>query len=273
MTGGCAATEKQGRDAIAVSFEPQAWLASRIAGDDFDIVTLLPPGSDPEVYQPSVSTMKNIADATVYFTLHTPGFEQNLVENISDNFPDLKIVDSASEVAKIHDSHGNINSSDANADNFDPHILASVRNCIAIARTMIKSLSSIYPERASDFKKSGEQLISQLQELDDSISALDLKGKSIVIRHPSLSYFARDYGVAQLPLSDVGKEASALQMIQRINDSASSHPSVMVVEMEHASSSDHDSASRLGVDTIRVALNTSSWLNDLMRLAHEIDRN
>lgn len=272
ISGSCGGKHETHRDAIAVSFEPQAWMARQIAGDDLDIITLLPAGSDPEVYQPSISTMKGLADANVYLSLGTPGFEESIANNISRNFPDLKIIDCAEGIDKIYDSHATEGDIRNNEESFDPHLLASIRNSILIADNIAKTLSEIYPEKSTKYREAGKALKERLTALDDSIKRMNISGKPFVIRHPSLSYYARDYGANQIALSDVGKETSPIQLKRRIDASSESAPAVMVVEKEHASPSDFDTARQLGVDTIRVSLNTSSWINDIMRISHEIDR-
>ncbi len=271
---GCAADHKEDRDTIAVSFEPQAWMVRQIAGDDIDVITLLPAGSDPEVYQPTISTMKSLGDATAYFTLGTAGFEEALTENISRNFPDLKIIDSAAGVDKLyglHDSSG-INDSHDHGKDFDPHLLSSIRNSIVIADNITETLATLYPEKASRYRDAGNILRHKLTILDDSISNMNLSGNTVVIRHPSLSYYARDYGIDQIALNDAGKETSPIQLKKRLDSTAASQPMLMVVEKEHATTSDYETARQLGIDTIHVALNTSSWLNDLMRISNEINR-
>ncbi len=55
---GCGSGDKDEGSAIAVSFEPPAGMLKQIVGDDFDSVTLLLAGRDPETYQPSITTMK-----------------------------------------------------------------------------------------------------------------------------------------------------------------------------------------------------------------------
>lgn len=270
MLGGCVAGRDSGRDAIAVSFEPQAWMARQIAGDDFDIITLLPGGTDPEVYQPSISTMRRLGDASAYLTLGTDGFEKSLSESIRQNFPDLKIADSGTGTDKIYGAHGDHHDG---SDSFDPHLLASLRNCTVIAGNIAETLASIRPDKAAEYRAAGCRLKERLQALDDSIAGLGLEGRAFVTRHPSLSYFARDYRLNQIALNGSGKEISPMQLKQRIDSTAAQHPAVMIVEKEHSYSSDADIARSLGIDTIVVSLNSSSWIDDIIRISHEIDRN
>lgn len=269
---GCSGGQKADRAAIAVSFEPQAWMLRQITGDDYDIITLLPAGSDPETYQPSISTMKSIGDAEAFFTLGTPGFEKSLLGSLSSNFPNLKIIDFAHGIDKITETHGHSHETNDHVEDevFDPHILSSIRNCSLIADKMTDILVALAPDKAEKYREGGERLKTRLKAMDDSIAQMNIKGKSIVIRHPSLSYFARDYGIEQLTLQDDGKETSPLQMKKRINEAEQKEPAVFVLEKEHASPSDAETAKQLGVKMIEVSLNSSDWLDDLMRLSKEI---
>lgn len=269
---GCSSGHKDDRAAIAVSFEPQAWLIEQIAGDEFDIITLLPAGSDPESYQPSISTMKGLGNSDVFFSLGTQGFEKSLSDNISSNFPDLKIIDCTNGITKIYGSHGHSGHTANDNKEFDPHMLSSIRNCIAVAKNMTGALIELYPDKAEKFIEGSNNLISKLQAMDDSITNMNLKDKGVVIRHPSLSYFARDYGIRQISLQEDGKETSPLQLKRRLEAVKDSNPTVFVSEREHASSTDEDVAEQLGINLIQVSLNSADWLDDLMRLSNEINR-
>ena len=274
ILSGCGSGQKDDRAAIAVSFEPQAWLLKQIVGDDFEIITLLPAGSDPETYQPSISTMKGLGKAEAYFNLGTDGFEKSLITNLSSNFPNLKVIDSTEGVEKITGTHGHHRHVDHSQDDeeFDPHLLSSIRNSSRIADNMARYLAEIHPEKADIYHEAGERLKRHLQAMDDSIANMGLAGKSFAMRHPSLSYFARDYGLSQIALQADGKEASPLQLRKMMEDLRNSGTKTFILEKEHASSGDIETASRLGLKTLEVSLNAASWLDDLMKSANEINR-
>ena len=274
ILSGCGGGQKDDRPAIAVSFEPQAWMLEQIAGDDFDIVTLLPAGSDPETYQPSISTMKGLGKSDAFFTLGTDGFEKSLTENIASNFPDLKVVDCTEGVEKIIGTHGHHDHDghDHDGEEFDPHMLASIKNSIKIADNMTRYLMAIHPEKADVYQKAGEKLKTRMQAMDDSICNMNISGKSFAMRHPSLSYFAKDYGLSQIALQASGKEASPLQLSQQMKQMKESGTEVFIMEKEHASPGDEEAAKQLGLQTIEVSLNSADWLNDLMKTANEINR-
>ncbi|MDE6552729.1 MAG: zinc ABC transporter substrate-binding protein [Muribaculaceae bacterium] len=275
ILSGCGGGHTSDRPAIAVSFEPQAWMLKQIAGDDFDIVTLLPAGSDPETYQPSISTMKDVGKAEAFFTLGTDGFEKSLTQSIASNFPDLKVVDCTAGVEKITGTHGHHDGDgqDHESEEFDPHMLASIRNSIEIADNMTRYMMTIHPEKSDEYQRAGEELKALMKAMDDSICKMNIKGKSFAMRHPSLSYFARDYGLNQIALQSDGKEASPLQISRQMDQMKESGARVFITEKEHASVGDEETAGQLGLNTIEVSLNSKDWLDDLMKTANEINRN
>lgn len=274
VLSGCGGGQKDDRPAIAVSFEPQAWMLRQIAGDDFDIITLLPAGSNPETYQPSISTMKGLGKAEAFLTLGTDGFEKSLTSNIASNFPKLKVVDCTEGVEKIYGTHGHHDHDghDHGGEDFDPHMLASIRNSAQIAQNITHYLSVIHPEKADEYKEAGERLKARLQAMDDSVGNMNLQGRSFAMRHPSLSYFARDYGLNQIALHSSGKEASPLQLRRQMEQIKDSGTKVFVMEKEHASAGDEETADQLGLKAIDVSLNSAGWLDDLMKTANEINR-
>ena len=243
IIGGCSGGGKTDRAAIAVSFEPQAWMLRQIAGDDFDIITLLPAGSDPETYQPSIGTMKGLGKAEVYFTLGTDGFERSLTSGIASNFPQLKVVDITEGVDKITGTHGHHDHDGHDHGHWD------------------------------SYRKTAETLKRRLKAMDDSIGNMGLSGKSFAMKHPSLSYFSRDYGLNQIALHADGKEASPIQLRRQMDSLTNSGTKVFIVEKEHASPGDDETARQLGLKTVEVSLNSADWLDDLMKTANEINRN
>lgn len=277
ILSGCGGGQDSDRTAIAVSFEPQAWMLRQIAEDDFDIVTLLPAGSDPETYQPSISTMKGLGKAKAYLTLGTEGFEKSLTATLSTNFPNLKIVDCTEGVEKIYGTHGHDNhlddGHDHDGESFDPHMLASIKNCIRLADNLTRYMTVINPDKADAYRAAGENLKKRLRSMDDSITGMNLNGKSFAMRHPSLSYFARDYGLSQIALQASGKEASPIQLRRQMEEMKDADTKLFVIEKEHASPGDKETAGQLGLTSIEVSLNSADWLDDLMKIADEINRN
>ena len=90
---------------VAVSFDSQKEIVERIAGDDYRVVALLPPGSDPEMFDPDMRVMKALEQAEIYLTTSTLGFEQQVGERIRANYPTLKVTDLTSGIDILMHTH------------------------------------------------------------------------------------------------------------------------------------------------------------------------
>ena len=61
---------------LTVSIEPQRYLLEQIAGDKWQVNTVLEKGADPENFDPPMSTMKKAMSSRLYFSMGTLPFEQ-----------------------------------------------------------------------------------------------------------------------------------------------------------------------------------------------------
>lgn len=265
ILAGCGSKDNGLSKTVVASFAPQEWLLRQIAGDSINIVTLLPPGNDAENYQPSPSTLKAVADADVWFTLGTDGFESSLRHSITSNFPTLFIMDCSVGIDKIYGTHDG-------EDSFDPHMLSSFVNSIIITRNMTEKLCEIYPEKADYFKDRSQKLIKRLSDNDELIKNLGITGSKFAVRHPSLSYFARDYDLVQLPLEIEGKEATPRQIQERIDEIIRQKPDVLVIDKAHGIERDAAVAKDLGIDTVTVELDSQAWLENLLKIAQTLSK-
>lgn len=248
---------------VVVSFAPQEWMLRQIAGDSLNVVTLLRPGTDAENYQPSPSTLKAMADADVWFSLGTVGFESSLKSTADSNFPELDIEDCAAGIEKIYGTH-------EGEDSFDPHLLASVRNSIIIAQNMTEKLCALYPDKADYMKDRSAKLIDRFKDVDKRISDLDIAGNKFAIRHPSLSYFARDYGLIQLPLEIEGKETTPKQLMERMEEIKQQNPAIFVIDGRHSNGNDKEMADQLGMMPMVVMLDDYGWYEFLEKIAQRM---
>ena len=69
---------------VAVGIAPQAAFVEAVAGNLADVVTMVPPGNNPETFAPSMVQMKTLADASVYFTLNLPTEQASILPKLND---------------------------------------------------------------------------------------------------------------------------------------------------------------------------------------------
>lgn len=248
----------------AVSYPMQRYLLCEIAGDSAEVSTLIPPGTDPETYESSVQTLRSLENSRAYFILGTPGFEESILRKVSDNLGEVEPVDCGKNIPHISDAHGNGES--------DPHIWNSLRNAISIATAMRDWLVSHDPDHAAGYNRRYTDLNRRLTALDDSIAGIldDAKGKAFVVMHPSLSYFAHDYGLRQIAMETEGKEASPRQLSARMDEARKSGATVMIHDREHSSAAAESVARQLGLTLVSVSLNGDNWAEEMITIAKAI---
>lgn len=218
---GCS-DKKSDRPVVTVSIEPQRFLLERIAGDKVDCASLLSAGANPETFEPTMANLMRIEKSAAYFQIGNTGFEQSVVEKVKANNPDLKIIDTSARVELLRGTHhhhhddadDDNHDGDHEADEIDPHIWSSAKNAIIIAENILNGLVEIDPDNAELYRKNFAALKAEIEALDAELATTlaPCRGQAFLVWHPSLSYFARDYGLKQISVGSEGKESSVQHM-------------------------------------------------------------
>lgn len=236
--------KSSGQPVVTVSIPPLAYFAEQIGGDKISIRTLVPAGTDPETFEPSMAQMRQLADSKLLFTSGLLPFEERLAKSASTGSQTVALSDS---IHLITGTHG-----DGEAD---PHIWTSLRNARIIARQVAAALSEAYPEFASEFATNLAALNRQLEKEDKEIEAqlLPFRGRSFLVWHPSLSYFARDYGLNQIVLGEEHKEVSVNQLRDKINQVKSDSAMVFFFQKEFDSRQAHIVTDATGLVPVEIS--------------------
>ena len=72
---------------VTVTIQPQKYFAEKIAGDRFNINCIVPPGSNPEAYDPSPSHLVHLGKSIAYFKIGHIGFELAWMDKLEQNNP------------------------------------------------------------------------------------------------------------------------------------------------------------------------------------------
>lgn len=140
-------------------------------------------------------------------------FERLWLEKIKKLNPDIKIIDSSTGISLV-----------ADGAEPDPHIWLSPKNVIKITKNIRDGLRKLDPENAGYYQENAESYISELQKLDEDISALieSSETRLIMVSHPAWIYYARDYGLDMIAISEGGKEPTPTG-IKKMIDEANAH--------------------------------------------------
>lgn len=271
---------KPDKRGVAVTNASQAWIAQNLLGNDsgVEIIKLLPPGADPEHFEPSVQTLRSLGNAESWFYMDTPGFERQLMPKIKENFPNLEIVDVTvgidRDLPHFHSSDsGHLH--DESEEESDPHILTSLRNAKIMTNNMADKMAVMFPEMSDSIEARRSALIERLTALDDSIADVFDSGfadNGFLIEHPSLGYFARDYGLHQIAMEQGHREATPAERAEKFAEAVSRGVKVIVVEQEHPSAGAADLAKNQGLRIVEVPLGGPDYLASFRILVSALNK-
>ena len=90
---------------VTVTIQPQKYFAEKIAGDRFNINCIVPPGSNPEAYDPSPSHLVHLGKSIAYFKIGHIGFELAWMDKLEQNNPNMKIFDTSEGIDILSGTH------------------------------------------------------------------------------------------------------------------------------------------------------------------------
>ncbi len=261
---------------VVVSIAPEADFVRQIAGDQAAVAVMVPPDSSPHSYEPKPSQMRTISDAALYFAIGVE-FERAWLPRFLSQNPKLKVVDLSQAVHKIpmspkhaHDGEthpGEDHEHEAHGHGLDPHIWLSVRNVEAMAPLIEKTLETADPAHAGEYRRNLLRFQKRLEALDAKLRSTLRPGTVLMVFHPSWGYFARDYGLVQLPVEVEGKEPTPRQLTRLIRTAHEKGVRVIVASPEFSDRSAQVLARELGIPVVKLSPLSTDWEGTLLRLA------
>jgi zinc transport system substrate-binding protein len=203
----CGAAAAQAKPKAIVPIAPMAWLLHEIAGDDLEIITLIPAGFSPHTFEVSPRQMVELSQAGIFFTLNMPP-ERRLLQKIAANSPSMRVIDLNQGIALHYfDAQEEGHGESGAVSEPDPHTWLNPENAIQQAAVMAAALRGFGREQQR-YDHNFEVLAAKLRQLDASlqISLRPFAGQKFLVYHPSFGYLARRYGLRQIALEEEGKE-------------------------------------------------------------------
>lgn len=221
LLAACTATTHE-KPIVTVSIEPQKYLLEQITGDRVEVRTLIANGANPETFDPSVNHIMNLAKSIGFLRMGNIGFEAAILDKVHGEHPDLPIFNTSIGVIPVTGTH----SHDGVTHNvIDPHTWTSVKNVKIITKNMLNAMTEIDPSNASYYRTNYEHFAARLDSLDNAFAErlAPHKGEAFMVWHPSLSYFARDYGLEQIPAGSADSKEMAMGALKDVIDHAADH--------------------------------------------------
>lgn len=273
INSGCNRKERKqsSETKLVVSIAPLKEVVSSIAGNQFNVEVLLPPGANHETYEPSPKDIMKLDRSAIYFGTGLLDFEKNWLNRFSNMYPDLPLINLSEGIFLLsgheHDhgeSHGT-----------DPHIWLSVSALKIQAENTCKALIEQFPDQEDTFKTNLESFLHRAGQTDSIIkqNLSSLKSRTFLIYHPSLAYFARDYGLIQVSIEEEGKEPSPSSLRKIIDLVKKENLKFILVSKEFDTRNAGAIASETGTKLIVFDPMSSEWEMNLEKIAAIIAEN
>jgi zinc transport system substrate-binding protein len=204
---------------IVTTIQPLEYFIEKIGGKHVSVTTIIPPGGNPHTYEPTPGQISAVSKADLYVRVGS-GLEFELIwmERLRALNKRMAVCD-VSEGINLIEMGIDYNRDKHNSDHhvhgaMDPHIWLSPVNGIIIARNIGSALKEIDPENSKYYSDNTSRLINKLNLLIEEIRSRlkGLKKKAFLVFHPSWGYFARDFGLIQIPVEFAGKEVTPARL-------------------------------------------------------------
>lgn len=253
---------------VAVSIVPQASFVKAVGGDLVEVITMIPPGANPENYAPGPKIMEQLSDTQIYFAIGVPAEVNGILPRLKQLNPEMKIVDLAAQVDRAYPAR------EMAPGEKDPHRWLSPKRAVVMVKSIANELAAADPQHAGIYQKNAQAYQAQLEELDKEITASlsGVAGHSFIVYHPAMGYFADDYGLKMIAMEEEGKEATA-QGIQSVVDQAKKENiKVVFYQAEMDSKQAQTIAQELGGQAELIAPLDPDYINNLRKTAQTFAR-
>ena len=259
--------QSEQKPTITVTLEPLRYFTEAIAGDQYQVVSMVPKGSSPETYDPTPQQLVALNKSQSYFRIGHIGFEQTWMDRLASNSPQLKFYDTSEGIDLIRTS-GHQHGDHYHAGGVEPHVWNSANNAIILAENIYQALCELDASHQSYYKERLDSLKQTIQQTDQIIRKLLQKAdRTFLIYHPALSYFARDYDLKQVSIEEEGKEPSPAQLKTLIETCRKENIHVIFVQQEFDIRNARLIADELGVTIIPINPLSYDWPTEMINVA------
>jgi len=263
---GCNPSEKNNHgNIITVSILPQKYFTEKIAGSQYNINVMIPPGASPATYEPSPRQIRDLSNSDVYLRIGKIGFETAWIDKLEHNYPGIPFIDVSEGIdfittMHVHDDHRHEGS--------DPHIWMSPKNTLKICNNIFRGLSGIFPHDSVLFRKNYKKLLLEINRVDSMFTSFSsgLEGKHFLIYHPALGYLARDYDMVQHVLELEGKEPPPSHIAEIIKEAELNNINYIFVQSQFSMDNAKSLAREINAEIIEINPLNEDWSAEMINI-------
>lgn len=244
---------------VAVSIVPQANFVKAVCGDLVEVVTMIPPGSSPENYEPTPKEIQKFSDATIYFSIGVPTEKNNIIPSVAD---DTKVIALQEIVSKKYPDL-------LIGGNRDPHIWLSPKRVMVMVNAIADEMSNIDPNNKDIYNANAKKYIEELQKVDNELkkSFDGMSNRKFIVYHPAFGYLADEYNLEMYALEEEGKEATAQRIIEMIDFAKKENIKAIFYQAEISKEQAKSFAEEIGGKTVMLSPLAEDYIDNIKDMA------
>ena len=155
---------------------------------------------------------------------------------------------------------------------FDPHTWLAPADVKLIAENTLKALKAAFPEKAAAFDENYTRFILKIDALSAQIEQKfsPLANRNILIFHPALAYFARQFNLKQIPLELDGKEPSPKHMKDIVDLARSENIHVIFIQKEFDTENALQLSREIGGEVVVIDPLDYNWDKQMLDITEKI---
>lgn len=230
--GGSQDSSEDGKMKVYTTIYPIQYFAERIGGDQVEVESVLPPGSDAHNFEPTSNQMVNIAksDAFLYSSDELETYAKTIADAVGDE--DVKIAQladginllpfdeehdhsheateeehdhshEATEEEHDHEEEAAETEEEHDHGSIDPHYWLDPERAKQMAENMKNTLVELDPDNKATYEDNFKAVEKELDELDQKFQqAVEGKdNKKIIVSHAAYGYWEDRYGIEQIAIT------------------------------------------------------------------------
>jgi zinc transport system substrate-binding protein len=195
---------------IYTSFYPMQFLASRIAGDKAQVISLVPAGVEPHDWEPKPKTLAGLqeSDMLIYNGAGMEAWLEDFLPSLQK--AGVKTVNTSTGLELIPFDEKNEEEDHGGEDlAYDPHVWVSPAKYKQQAQSVLNALIEVDGANQEYYNSNYNMLAEELDKLDGDYrqAVAGFKSKVFIVSHSAFEYLAKDYGLTQLPIRGVTPQA------------------------------------------------------------------
>jgi zinc transport system substrate-binding protein len=258
----CGRRNETGSKIISVSIGPFKYFVKEIAGDNFEVNVMVPPGSNPHIYEPFPDQIIKLRQSVAYVSNGYLGFEMTWLDRFYEmnrRMKKLSLGDIIDPIAPKNHHDGD------HSEGADPHYWVSPACAMKMASAIREFIIELDPLNRVQYDENYKILAEKILEVDSLARELSASGgkKEFMIYHPNLAYLARDYGLDEIAVENDGKEPSPSRLRELIDLAKDDNLKIIMVQREYDTRNARAIADETGSKVVVIDPLSDDWYSSV----------